>query len=563
MGNDTARCKGIFFLGMCLMLLPGTVHAAGELSRYLVAVGSNAGGPGRDTLKYAESDAERFADIMVRMGGIDSSHHLLLRQPTREGIEDALSELSTRIAQEPPEGRVEVLFYYSGHADEGGLRIGNDYLSYADLRERVEAIPAAVRITVLDACASGVITRLKGGERRQPFLVDLSSNMEGYAFLTSSSGTEAAQESDAIGASYFTHYLVSGLRGAADVSGDGKVSLTEAYQFAFNETLARTTETTGGAQHPSYHINLTGTGDVVMTDVRRTSAGLLLDKELHGRLYVRDRNEHLVAELFKPRGRSMVLGLEAGRYRIHLEGESELFVAQVDLGLEELLVLAPDHFRTTDRLPAVARGDRGTWPPRPGFLGPLVGRSRVELSLGRFGVGLAEGASSTGIVSAQASTKDLYFGLGFSRWIREDVSVGISATLLEGDFAADVGTEVISRATSLVSLRVSLRKYLPSSTFRTAIRPFLLGGVGAWIGSDASSEVLAGRVDNSATTQGAFGSELGVGADVLLGHRFMVGTKASYNLVTDFPEPLAGRKNYSGVELGISLSLLLGRGLTG
>ena len=102
--------------------------------------------------------------------------------------------------------------------------------------------------------------------------------MRGHAFLTSSAATEAAQESDRIRASYFTHYLVSGFRGAADLSGDGKVTLGEAYQFAFNETLGRTVDTKGGAQHPSYDINLSGTGDVVMTDVRQTSATLVLPR---------------------------------------------------------------------------------------------------------------------------------------------------------------------------------------------------------------------------------------------------------------------------------------------
>ena len=95
--------------------------------------------------------------------------------------------------------------------------------------------------------------------------------MRGHAFLTSSAETEAAQESDRIRASYFTHYLISGFRGAADLSGDGKVTLNEAYQFAFNETLGRTVDTKGGAQHPSYDINMSGTGDVVMTDVRQTT----------------------------------------------------------------------------------------------------------------------------------------------------------------------------------------------------------------------------------------------------------------------------------------------------
>jgi hypothetical protein len=102
--------------------------------------------------------------------------------------------------------------------------------------------------------------------------------MRGHAFLTSSAETEAAQESDRIRASYFTHYLISGFRGAADLSGDGKVTLNEAYQFAFNETLGRTVDTRGGAQHPSYDINLTGTGDVVMTDVRQTTATIVLPR---------------------------------------------------------------------------------------------------------------------------------------------------------------------------------------------------------------------------------------------------------------------------------------------
>ena len=115
--------------------------------------------------------------------------------------------------------------------------------------------------------------------------------MQGYAFLTSSSADEAAQESDAIGASFFTHYLVSGMRGAADVSGEGKITLSEAYQFAFHETLARTTTTQGGAQHPAYDINLSGTGDIVMTDVRQTSASVLLTEELAGRFFVRNASE--------------------------------------------------------------------------------------------------------------------------------------------------------------------------------------------------------------------------------------------------------------------------------
>jgi hypothetical protein len=545
---------------LILVLAPGALNASSTLRRYLLAVGTNSGGSERVPLRYAVSDAERFADIMVRMGGVNPADRIVLREPGRNDIESAISDLARMISEDSGSGRSEVMFYYSGHADETGLRIGGEHLAYSDLRSRIEVIPASVRITVLDACASGVITRLKGGERRRPFLVDVSSDMEGYAFLTSSSENETAQESDVIGASFFTHYLVSGLRGAADVSGDGRVSLTEAYQFAFDETLARTTETMGGAQHPAYHINLSGTGDVVMTDVRQTTAGLVLAKELQGRFYVRDRDEYLVAELYKPRGRQVVLGLEAGRYRVHLQSDPELFLARVELGLEELLVLTPGHFEPAGRSSTVARGDTGVWPPRPGFMGPLAGRSRIRVIVGANETGLDGGSVDPGYVSASSDFNDLFLGLGYSRWIREDLSFGIDLLVTGGDYQGNVGTEITGHSTTLVSIRISGRKYLPVSLLRTPVRPFISLGGGALVGVEEQSVVSGAHVNASTSTMGAFGGELGLGVDVLLAHRFMLGAKGAYFAVTDFPEPLAGKDNYSGFELSVSFGFLWGRG---
>ncbi len=115
----------------------------------------------------------------------------------------------------------------------------------------MDPIPADVRITVLDACASEAITRMKGGERRQAFLVDESSQMEGYAFLTSSSADEAVQESDVVGVAFFTHYLISRMRGAADVSGEGKVTLNEAYQFISSRSTRPSTARRRHREEPS------------------------------------------------------------------------------------------------------------------------------------------------------------------------------------------------------------------------------------------------------------------------------------------------------------------------
>src|SRR5690606_5609766 len=138
----------------------------------------------------------------------------------------------------------------------------------------IREIPSDVHVAVLDSCASGAFTRIKGGAARAPFLVDASSRVSGYAYISSSSADEAAQESDRIAASYFTHAFTSGLRGAADANRDRRVTLNEAYQFAFAETVARTESSMAGAQHPAYNLHLAGTGDVVMTDLRTTDATL-------------------------------------------------------------------------------------------------------------------------------------------------------------------------------------------------------------------------------------------------------------------------------------------------
>ena len=65
--------------------------------------------------------------------------------------------------------------------------------------------------------------------------------------LASSTASELSQESEALRASYFTHHLLSGLRGAADADRDGRVTLSEAYRYAYNRTLVATAATAPAA----------------------------------------------------------------------------------------------------------------------------------------------------------------------------------------------------------------------------------------------------------------------------------------------------------------------------
>ena len=387
--------------------------AAAEVRRLVLAAGANNGGVDRELLRYAVSDAEHFVEVLQEMGGLDPADVLLLRDPDLAAFEQGLADLGRRVqAARRWGGRLEVLLYYSGHADEEGLLLAGDHLGYQQLLDSLKTTEAAVRIAVLDACNSGTITRIKGGKPRPPFLVDEFFDMRGYAFLTSSSADEAAQESDQIEASFFTHYLISGMRGAADVTGDGRVTLHEAYQFAFDETRARTIGTAGGTQHPAYEGQMRGTGGVVMTEVRRNVAGLLLDEGLVGRISIRNAQQRLVAELNKSPGRAVELGLVPGAYT--------LFLQTWDAGWHWAeLVLAKDEFAS------VRVGDFRVLSPEDAR---LRGGSRRRLTLGRQ-IEVAAGERYTLSLGLLTNTQDAAFR-------------GVQLALLVNQARARTGTQI-------------------------------------------------------------------------------------------------------------------------
>jgi len=305
--------------------LGGKAFAASEpkstdtlpVERYALYVASNDGGPGRETLKYAGTDAKRLAKTMSEIGGISAKNSILLTDPSKTDIEEAFKAFRLMVSADKGKAkRTEFLFYYSGHSDEEAFLLGDETLRYSELKQDLTVVPTDVHVVMLDSCFSGNFVRAKGGSREKPFLFDDSSVVQGHAYLSSSSAHEASQESDAIQASYFTAALVSGLRGAADTSGDAKVSLNELYHYAFNETLSRTELSAVGPQHPAYNMTLVGSGDLILTDLSESESTLVLQEGLEGRFFIRNEAGQLVSEINKVKGTAMTLALPAGTYSI-------------------------------------------------------------------------------------------------------------------------------------------------------------------------------------------------------------------------------------------------------
>ena len=148
---------------LCAAALLAALPALAEARRFALVVGDAQGGVGTRPLRYAERDARRMHAILTRLGGVRPEDAMLLTSASASEVRAALSDLSARAEQAKARGDETVLLdYYSGHAKDGDLRLGDSRMPLTELREALRSSPADVRIGLLDSCQSGAIMRTKG-----------------------------------------------------------------------------------------------------------------------------------------------------------------------------------------------------------------------------------------------------------------------------------------------------------------------------------------------------------------------------------------------------------------
>ncbi len=295
-------------------------RAHAETRRVAVVVGHNTGGATQTPLRFAEDDAGKFADVLIDLGDVDAANLFLVQGKNRAAVEDALARATRAVkaVRAAPDDRVILLFFYSGHSNEQALELGGQLFTYAELKARLAASGADVRVAVVDGCKSGHLVQTKGGSPGPSFEIGLADELatRGEAMLTSSAANEAALESNEIRGSFFTHHLVSGLRGAADASGDGRVTLSEGYDYAFNRTVSSSSAVGLEPQHPNYDYRLSGRGELVLTEVGTRNATVRLPAGFTRALLVHVRRDQIIAELTRDQVRTIAVA--PGDYAIRL-----------------------------------------------------------------------------------------------------------------------------------------------------------------------------------------------------------------------------------------------------
>ena len=339
------------------LALSGSAEAAVQRMAFLVA--NNEGSATSAPLYFAEDDATKVGDVLVDVAGYEPEDVHLVLDARKSDMLSEFGEVRRAIQAAKKAGDDVVLFfYYSGHADEDGLQLSQTVLGYDQLETMLQNSGADVRLAFLDACQSGTATRRKGGTMAPSFVFDVTERLatEGTVIVTSSSSDEASQESDEIGGSYFTHYLVSGLAGSADEDFDQRVTLSEVYDYVYIQTIIGTASSAIGTQHPTFEWDLSGEGDVVLADLEPAKSALVFPAQLSGTFAVFDVGRSTFVGEVTPGGADRKLAVRPGRYLVQVRRPTHLYVAEVKVPKEGEINLAHATFEPVEYEEDTAKG---------------------------------------------------------------------------------------------------------------------------------------------------------------------------------------------------------------
>ncbi len=175
------------------------------------------------------------------IGGFDKTD--VLKNPDRQSMEVKIEEFLADSHKDDL-----VLLYFSGHGvvDEAG----NFYLSSRstclhenrlrtatavkakDVHSWMTGCKSKRQAVILDCCNAGAFA--KGLTAKDVGKIDIQTQLggEGRVILTAATSTQYAFEQDGLDLSIYTHYLVEGLeKGAADINGDGQISIEELHEY--------------------------------------------------------------------------------------------------------------------------------------------------------------------------------------------------------------------------------------------------------------------------------------------------------------------------------------------
>ena len=161
----------IALLALLAVTAAASTARAQGLRRFAIVAGNDTGGGDTRSLLYAGADARKVYDILTRLGGVRQEDATLLIGASASQLLSAIVAVEMQAAEAKQRGeRTALFFYYSGHAKDGSLRLGETRVPIDGIKARIASSPIDVRIAILDSCRSGAMTgrRARRARARRP-----------------------------------------------------------------------------------------------------------------------------------------------------------------------------------------------------------------------------------------------------------------------------------------------------------------------------------------------------------------------------------------------------------
>lgn len=161
-------------------------------------------------------------------------------------------------------------------------------------------------------------------------------------------------------------------------------------------------------------------------------------------------------------------------------------------------------------------------------------------------------------VTTTVGSNGVLGGVAYGHWLQENLAFRITATIMSASLEVQVsGVGIATQFAGVMPVMFGMRYYLPKSTYGEQFRPFLGAGAGMFFGGQEITQTGTTVVTES-RTEAAMGGELEAGVGILVSSKVMATVAFAYDLMTDFEDPIGGSSNYSGPQMTLGLSLLLG-----
>jgi len=240
---------------LAVSLLAAAAPASAADGYALVVTNNRSLDPARPDLQYADDDGVKYAELFSEVYGegrvvlltrVDEETARLYprwakaaRAPTAAALDQAVAELKGKLEAAGRASELHVVFAGHGDIDHGMgyVELADGRLTARDLEARIiQKLPARRLHLILDSCNSYFMLnpRKPGGQRWATAADESQSLLRRYPHVgavISTSAEAVTYEWSDLQSGIFSYEVRSGLRGAADTDGDGKISYPELAAF--------------------------------------------------------------------------------------------------------------------------------------------------------------------------------------------------------------------------------------------------------------------------------------------------------------------------------------------